>query len=104
MEDYFALDGEWGEVISGYVGGDGNTVVLRLTDSSDATTALEKTLHDIPILEKSVYRARTNDFLAQDVSRIRDLPAAPTHVRICELHRPVLLPVKNVIENVSRRR
>lgn len=41
---------------------------LDREDARDATTALEETLKSIPILEKSVYRARTNDFLARDVS------------------------------------
>jgi phenylacetate-CoA ligase len=37
--------------------------------SADPAAALEKTLKEIPILEKSVYRARTNDFLAVDMRR-----------------------------------
>ena len=36
-------------------------------DSNDPTAALERTLKRIPILEKSVYRARTDDFLAADM-------------------------------------
>jgi phenylacetate-CoA ligase len=38
-------------------------------EASDPTTALEKTLQEIPVLEKSVYRARTADFLAADIRR-----------------------------------
>jgi len=37
-------------------------------DTCDPTTALERTLKKIPVLEKSVYRARTSDFLAADVA------------------------------------
>ncbi len=36
-------------------------------EAGDPTTSLEKTLREIPILEKTVYRARTDDFLARDV-------------------------------------
>ncbi len=41
---------------------------IEENDSCDPTTALERTLKQIPILEKTVYRARTKDFLAADMS------------------------------------
>jgi phenylacetate-CoA ligase len=41
---------------------------IEENDSCDPTTALERTLKQIPVLEKSVYRARTKDFLAADMS------------------------------------
>ncbi|MCB9726337.1 MAG: phenylacetate--CoA ligase family protein [Spirochaetaceae bacterium] len=36
-------------------------------ETGDPSSSLERTLKEIPILEKSVYRARTMDFLARDV-------------------------------------
>jgi len=39
----------------------------QVAEASDPATALERTLKQIPVLEKSVYRARTKDFLAADV-------------------------------------
>jgi len=41
-----------------------------LASSSDPTVALHDALKAIPILEKSVYRARTADFLASDMHRL----------------------------------
>lgn len=39
----------------------------QVVEASDPATALERTLKEIPVLEKSVYRARTKDFLAADM-------------------------------------
>lgn len=39
----------------------------EVANTNDPESGLEKTLKGIPILEKSVYRARTNDFLANDI-------------------------------------
>jgi len=41
----------------------------QVEDRGDALESIQKTLGEIPPLEKSVYRARTGDFLANDASR-----------------------------------
>jgi len=53
MVDYFALDGEWGHVLSGYVDGDGLTVVLELVGPTEVETVTylpNKTYHNYPNL------------------------------------------------------